>query len=138
MKNKVIWFGLSFLVVAAMLLASCAKSTTSTSTLTTTSIPTSTTTTGTTAPPITTSTTTTTTTTVTGNWWDNLGTPQYGGTLTIRYSSDIVNFDPYYTTSLIGSLSAWMELLHADDWTMNPAVYKYVTNFRPNDVVHAQ
>jgi len=30
-----------------------------------------------------------------GNWWDKLGKPQYGGQLTIRASRNIENFDVY-------------------------------------------
>ena len=115
MKNKFIWLGLSFLMVAAMLLASCATSTTtSTPTSTTTSMPTSTTTSMPTSTTSTTTnstavptTTTATTTTATGNWWDSLGTPQYGGTMTIRTNKDIINFDLYYSRTVNNIVSAW-------------------------------
>ena len=61
--------------------------------------------------------------TTVNNWWDKLGKPQYGGELNIRASRNIVNFDPYYHESLTTIQTAWMEKLHADDWTLNPAVF---------------
>ena len=40
--------------------------------------------------------TSSTVTTTQANWWDKLGTPTYGGILTIRASSlDAVSFDPH-------------------------------------------
>ena len=76
--------------------------------------------------------TTTTTTTTTGNWWDKLGTPQYGGTITLRIDRNIANFDPYYSELLFAIMSAWMERLYMDDWTLNPAVFGYQITFRPS------
>ena len=58
--------------------------------------------------------------TVGGNWWDKLGKPQYGGAMVIRASRNIVNFDPYNNEMLTTLQTAWMERLHADDWTMDP------------------
>ena len=126
MKNKFIWLGLSFLLVAAMLLASCATSTTSTPTSTTTNTVTTkstTTTTKTTTPP--TTATTTTTTTTTGNWWDSLGTPQYGGTITLRSIANPVAFDPYQNVSYWTIEAAYMEKLTEPDWTVDPSVFNF-------------
>ena len=137
MKNKVIWLGLSLLLVTAMLLASCAKSTTtSTSISTSTSTKTTTTTTTKTTTSTTQPTTATTTTTpATGNWWDKLGIPQYGGTMVISSSYDLVNFDPYFSASTVSIASAWMERLSGDNWTLDPAIFSYNINFRPDDYV---
>jgi peptide/nickel transport system substrate-binding protein len=54
-------------------------------------------------------------------WWDKLGTPQYGGELTVRASRNIVNFDPYFGEST-GIYGAWMERLVVPDWTLDPSV----------------
>jgi peptide/nickel transport system substrate-binding protein len=66
-----------------------------------------------------------------GNWWDKLGKPQYGGEMVIRASRNIVNFDPYSNTMLTGLQTAWMERLHADDWTLDPAVFDYKPLWHP-------
>ena len=136
MNKKFIWLGLSFLLVAAMLLASCATST-KTSASTTTSKPTSTTaTTKTTSTTKTTTTvpqtTTASTTTTTGHWWDSLGVPQYGGEMVISVTTNIASFDSVaYTTGGVTSLqNCWCERLIADDWTKDPAVYGFLTNYR--------
>ena len=66
-----------------------------------------------------------------GNWWDKLGEPQYGGEMVIRANWNIVNFDPYHTP--FGNiLSAWMETLFSDDWTLDPAVFDYKPHWRPS------
>jgi len=135
-KNKVIWFGLSVLLVAAMLLASCSSSTTTTTTTRTTSS--TTTTTGTTTSATTTSATSaavTTSTSTTGHWWDSLGAPQYGGTITIRASTDITNFDPYNASQSPTIMGAWLEILNKHDWTLNPAVFDYKLTILNNDYV---
>jgi peptide/nickel transport system substrate-binding protein len=75
------------------------------------------------------------TTTSTGNWWDSLGTPQDGGTLTIRDSADPVIFDPYAGEALPTIESAWMERLFGANWTVDPAVFAYQIDFIPNDYV---
>jgi len=40
-------------------------------------------------------------------WWDKLGTPQYGGELTVRASRNIVNFDPYFGSSPASTGRGW-------------------------------
>ncbi|MGB7726069.1 MAG: hypothetical protein WBL37_10870, partial [Dehalococcoidales bacterium] len=54
-------------------------------------------------------------------WWDKLGTPQYGGELTVRASRNIVNFDPYFGEAT-GIYGAWLERLVVPDWTLDPSV----------------
>jgi peptide/nickel transport system substrate-binding protein len=71
-----------------------------------------------------------------GHWWDKLGTPQYGGTITLRLDRDIVNFDPYYGAGMSIN-AAFLEKLHTDDWTLDPATFDYRIAFRPNSFVKA-
>ena len=75
--------------------------------------------------------TTTTTAAVAGNWWDKLGTPQYGGEMVIRLPRDIVYFDPYNGSTSI--TSAWMERLTGDNWTLDPSVFGYNIDFHPSE-----
>jgi len=67
-----------------------------------------------------------------GKWWDKLGKPRYGGEINIRASRNIVNFDPYFNESLTTIQTAWMEKLHADDWTLDPTIFEYKTCWRPS------
>jgi len=144
MKKGVIWILLACLMVVTLVLASCGSSTTtSTPATNTTSNPTSTsvttsniTTTSTTA--ITSTTvisTTVATTSSTGNWWDNNPTPQYGGDLTYRDNANVVNFDPYNPGYLNSAEDLWMEKIHVDNWTINPAVFNFPSNWRPQDFI---
>jgi ABC-type transport system substrate-binding protein len=68
-------------------------------------------------------------------WWDKIGEPQYGGEIVLRSNRDIANFDPYFYEMLPNVNSAWLERLFADDWTLDPQVYKYSTHFRPGEFV---
>ena len=131
MKNKVIGLCLSFLIVAILLLASCTTSSSATSSSAT---PSSTTPSSAISSSITTNATTKSVTTTTGNWWDSLGIPTYGGTMTLRLGGDISSFDPYLTAG-ISVKAAWMETLHADDWTLNPSIFDYHLDFRPTQYV---
>ena len=76
--------------------------------------------------------------TIVGNWWDKLGKPQYGGEMVIRASRNIVNFDPYFSGGLSTIQTAWMEKLHADDWTLDPAKFDYKTCWRPSQYLKGQ
>jgi peptide/nickel transport system substrate-binding protein len=143
MKKGFIWVALSCLLVTSLILASCSSSTSTTSTSTTNPVTTSQATTITTTPTTlgTTSTTTSVTTvnvttTSTGNWWDTLGTPQYGGTLTDYSPLDFGLWDPYNSSSLATCNSAFMEGLYGDDWALNPSVFDFSTGFRPTDYVN--
>ena len=132
MKSGVIWIALTCLLVTSLVSASCTKATTSSTTSTTTTqttTTTKTTTTTTTAATI----TTPTTTAATGNWWDALGTPQYGGQMTLQTSIDFAYFDPYQGEAQMGAFFCWMEQLFATDWTIDPAVQSYQISFWPND-----
>jgi len=122
-------------MVIALILVSC-----NTSVSTSTTTPASIQTTNVTTPvaSITTSTikpVTTSTSTTTGNWWDSLGIPQYGGTLTLRSNKDVATFDPWISISLNTVQSTWMERLFGDDWTLDPAVFPYNIDYRPSQYV---
>ncbi|MGP8081037.1 MAG: ABC transporter substrate-binding protein [Dehalococcoidales bacterium] len=141
MKRGVIWIVLTVLMVTSLVLASCSSSTTtSAANTTTTASAVITTTTTTNVSPATTTTstaavTTAVTTTSTGNWWDSLGTPQYGGTLTDYSNQDFGLWDPYNSSSLATCISAYMEGLYGDDWALSPSIFDFSTGFRPTDYV---
>jgi peptide/nickel transport system substrate-binding protein len=69
------------------------------------------------------------------SWWSDLGKPEYGGEIVLRSNRDIANFDPYFYEMLPNIDSAWMERLFADDWTLDPQLYRYNTHFRPGEFV---
>ena len=135
MKRGITWMALTCLIVMSMILASC-------STSTSISIPATTSTTAPTIAKTTTSTTiqatissakpTTTSAGSAGNWWDKLGTPQYGGTLTIFSPNNINGFDDYNNPGATSYTQAWEDTLVADDWTLNPSTFSYQLNFRPS------
>jgi peptide/nickel transport system substrate-binding protein len=139
MKKGAIWIGLTFLLVGSLFLASCSSSTTANTSTTTTSEITSTTTTTTNTAITSTSTTSaipvtsSVTTTSTGNWWDSLGTPQYGGTLTIQTAADITQFDPFQG-DLNGEIyCAYLDQLTIPNWTIDPSIQNYQLDFFEND-----
>ena len=111
MKNKLICFGLSFLLLAGVLLTACSKST---KTSTTTPV---------------------TTTTTVAHWWNSLGTPTSGGTITIRTNSDLNNWDPYSSPMTQSITALWLENLMGDDWTIDPATFKFQMDWRPSEFV---
>ena len=130
MKRRPILFALAFFLVISLVLASCSQSTTTTATTatqvttttvmtTTTSAPVNTTTSSTGGP--TSTVTTSVSATSTGNWWDNLGTPQYGGHITIASNSNILTFDPILGTTNTSWNFAWQEQPFTDNWTLNPS-----------------
>ena len=132
MKRGVFWILLTSLVVISLVLASCSSATTATSattstTTTTASITTTAITSTTVSTPMSTTTTVAvgTTTTSTGKWWDSLGTPKYGGTITIQATADITNFDPYNLAQLPTIMGGWLELFYNPDWTLDPAIFDY-------------
>ena len=114
MKSKIVFLVFACLLALSMLLASCGTKTTTTTSKTTT------------------------TTTAVAHWWDKLGTPQYGGTITISSPQDIATWDPNAPGTAPGAFglqNAWQERLTGDNWALDPAVYPYQTNWRPSDYV---
>ena len=110
MKRRIAWVLLTCLLVTSIMLSSCGKTTTTT-------------------------TQTTTQTTTTANWWDKLGQPQYGGSITIRYKSDPTSFDNFNSEGFVSVMGAYQERLFADQWTMDPAKWDYAkVSWRPDSV----
>ena len=140
MKRGIILLSLAFLLVTSLASSSCGSST-STPTTTTTTATTNTTQTITTnaviIPTGTASTTTTAganvtaTTTSTGNWWDSLGAPQYGGSETVSINTDITQWDPY-SSGGTKVLQMYLEQIDSDNWTVNPSNFAYQIIFRPH------
>ena len=136
-----VWIAMSLLLVTSLAIASCSSSTTTTTATTTSMSPTTTTTTSmisTTTSTVPTSTasataTTTSTTTSTGNWWDSLGIPTYGGTLTISLPTDITGWDNYSDSGMTSIIPAYEEALTTDDWTLNPSVFAYQLSYRSSN-----
>ena len=136
MKRRVIWVLLSCLLATSLILASCAKSTTtSTPTSTTTSTSTPSTTTAATATTTTTTAAVTTTVTGTGNWWDYMGKPQYGGTMTISTSSSPTNWDPWLANGTTTGFAPYLEMLFCDKYTTDPSVFNFSQYFTPPEYV---
>jgi peptide/nickel transport system substrate-binding protein len=137
-KKQTLLVLISLLIIGSMVLASCGTKTTTAST-TTQPITTTTTTaivTTTTTPNVTTTTTATTgvtTTSATGNWWDSLGKPQYGGTMTLQTSATMASFDPYDGELFNQIFTGYMEQLFISQWTADPSVQSYQLNFWPDD-----
>ena len=131
MKRGVFWIALTCLVVTSLILASCTKTTVSSTSTTVTTNSTTTTSTQATTKTTTSSsvTTTTTTTAVSGNWWDKLGKPQYGGEMNLRVSTDIVFFDPYQGETLMSMMWGWTEQLWTTNWLVDPAEQSYRMGF---------
>jgi len=62
-------------------------------------------------------------------WWDNLGKPQYGGTITYRMAGQNPAFDNY--TFIGAAQQFWFERLWANDWTLNRTVWSFAVGFTP-------
>ena len=139
MKGKITLLILCCLLATSMILSSCGTSSTTTTTTTPPVSTSSTTTTSkTTQTPSTTAASTTQVTTSnasTGNWWDSLGVPQYGGTMVMRINLNPTMFDPYQGDRIPSVEPAWFEKLAADDWTVDPKVFDYRIQFRPSNYV---
>ena len=142
MKKGIIGIALIFLTVTALLAVSCSSATLITSSSTTTLPPTTssqTIITSTAAASVPTSTTSVPastineTTTSTGNWWDSLGTPQYGGSLTLVANQDPVYFDPYQGEANASIIAAWMQSLFGPDWTVDPSAFNFQMEFIPDE-----
>ena len=135
MKRGTIWIALTCLMVISMVLASCNETTTPTTSISTspgsTTTTTKTTTTTTTTTPV--STTSTTTTVTTGNWWDSLGTPQYGGMFNYRLNADIQGLD-VYVANLTAPWDIFQDTLGGINWTASPDQWNYKGKWSPDDI----
>ena len=139
MKKGVIWITLCCLMVTSLVLASCGSSTTTSTQTTTTTSAAATTTTTTSTAIVTTSTTSTAvvttavSTTSTGNWWDSLGTPKYGGSLTMSTNANYVDWDPYLQNGSPGVYNNIMEQMFQNAYTTDPNLWGFTINFLPPD-----
>ncbi len=126
MKKKMLWLAASCLVAMALLLGSCTPA--ATPRTTPTASPTPTTFTPTTFP----SGSPTPTSTSSGNWWDKLGMPQYGGTIITSIDSDIPNFDFYLSNAGYMTIKTiWKDSLASYDWTTDRKIYGFKGTFQP-------
>lgn len=122
MKSRILWLGVTCLMVVAMLLASCSNATTTTTTPATTATTTPTTTTTTTPATATTTTTQPATTPGTKMVKDFMGrlveVPQYGGTFRPLFATDPASLDPADGASLsVYGFNLVFEKLGIGDWT---------------------
>lgn len=63
------------------------------------------------------------------NWWDELGEPRYGGTLTTRVSSLALEMDPYNTWG--GQYQYYGDFLWLPDWSVDRADWAFQGDFVP-------
>ncbi|MGA7844560.1 MAG: ABC transporter substrate-binding protein [Dehalococcoidales bacterium] len=61
-----------------------------------------------------------------------MGTPKYGGTMTLQTSSDMASFDPYGGELYNQIFTGYMEQLFMTDWTVDPSVQNYQLSFWSN------
>jgi ABC-type transport system substrate-binding protein len=134
-RKQFVWLLISALVVASLVLSSCNGGTTTTTEPTsaapTSAEPTSVTPTSVTPTSVTPTQTTTTTPTAAGNWWDALGTPEYGGSITFRALADAGNFDNQYpwTSQNYG----WYEHVLTYDFSVDRKTWSFKTAWAPLD-----
>ena len=140
MKRGIILIFLTILLMTSLLFVSCAGSTTTSTAIATTSATTSTTaiiipassTSTSTSLSTTSATTTVTATTSTGNWWDSLGTPQYGGTLTDRVTQNFTTWDPYASTNGTAGYAPYLSEMWIGDYSVNPSIWDFSIGWLPS------
>ena len=125
MKIKVAMAIVSLFIIFSFILASCTNQTS-----TSTSVPAPVTS-STVKPPVTSAATTTSAAPATAQWWDKWGTPQYGGTIVVPYTSmGGASFDNY---SFIGAdYQYWLETPFSPvDPTLDRQTWSYLVGFTP-------
>ena len=134
MKRGIIPVFLTILLMTSLLFVSCASSKTTSTAITTTSPMTSTTSIiiPTLSPTTSTSLSTTLATTSTGNWWDSLGTPQYGGTLTDRVTQNFTTWDPYTSTNGTAGYAPYLSEMWIGDYSVNPSIWDFSIGWLPS------
>jgi peptide/nickel transport system substrate-binding protein len=137
MKKGIIGVVLGCLLGTSLILSSCGTSTSTTTLTQATTQPTTVISTlpKTTSTAVITTQATTTSPASNGNWWDSLGTPQYGGEMVLRLNNDPSTFDPDYTFAGPAIMNIYFDHLFSDNWTLDPAVFPYNIDFRPPDYV---
>jgi peptide/nickel transport system substrate-binding protein len=134
MKRGIIWVILTGIILISLVLASCNSSTTTTATTSITSTTTTTILTTTTATSVVTTATTaavTTTTTRTGNWWDSLGSPTYGGTLVQWTASNIISWDPYLGVGPAYGYQPYLQTMYCNAYTTDPSIWDFSQGYLP-------
>lgn len=139
MKKGIVGIIVTSIIVTTLLMASCSSSTTTNTTPASATSSTATTSTSVISTTTTTSkattTTTTSTTSASGNWWDSLGTPAYGGSITIRYATDPTSWDNFNSDGLVTIMEAYQSRLFTDQWNLDPAKWNYaLVSWRPDSV----
>ncbi len=121
--KKIVWLGVSVILALTMVLASCGgeEEPTEEPTLVPTEEPTEEPTEVPTEEPVTPG---------GGNWWDVFGEPEYGGTMTLRATSDVQSFDWYRGGDSLGLTGFVYEGPGlANIWTLDRGVFPYLTGF---------
>jgi peptide/nickel transport system substrate-binding protein len=115
MNKRLVYILFCFIIIFSLILTSC----TSPSSSTLTSSSTANTTSNSPSSSTTTSPVTSITSSITAkaNWWDSLGEPAYGGTITVQTPSLGTNFDPI---SFMGLISLAYEYPFFFSWTTDP------------------
>jgi peptide/nickel transport system substrate-binding protein len=119
-KGKVIFILVVVVLLLSILISGCEKSTTTITTAKSTSTQ------ATTQSSATTSLAQT-------NWWDKFGTPQYGGTIILRISGYMPNFDTWTLPG--GEKELWLESLFEQDWTLDRNIWNFNEGLTPDEYV---
>jgi peptide/nickel transport system substrate-binding protein len=133
MKKTLLFSVLILLLIGTTLLSACTETQTTSATQSTSQSPISTT--ASVTPSATTQSAATSTAAAQANWWDKLGEPKYGGTITFPYSGLAnITFDNY---SLIGSdYQFWLEAMFSKiNWTVDRSEWGYITDFTPEQYI---
>jgi hypothetical protein len=124
MKKKIVWVVVGVVLALSMALASCGGEEETPTEEPVTEEPTEEPTEGPTEEPVTPG---------SGDWWDIFGEPEYGGTITLRSTSDIQSFDWYRgsdTPQITTYIYETMGL--ASIWTLDRKEFAYVTGYTPD------
>ena len=62
-----------------------------------------------------------------------MGTPQYGGNITMRLNATVTGWDAYNLSGSLDILCNWAEILFINNWTTDPATFNFKTMFTPPD-----
>jgi peptide/nickel transport system substrate-binding protein len=110
MVKKILLSVLLILLLTSALFTACTKSTTTTPAATTKPA-----------------------TTTPAKWWDKLGTPKYGGTITFRTPTlDDIYFDQFLHIALFPPLWAkWLDTLAYPDWAVDRNIWSFKTMYIP-------
>lgn len=71
------------------------------------------------------------TTTSTGNWWNSLGTPTYGGTLVQWTASNIASWDPYLGVGPAYGYQPYLQTMYCNAYTTDPSIWDFSQGYLP-------